>query len=222
MPCRAVLFDLDGTLLDTLEDLAHAANAALTACGYPTHSVPAYRMLVGAGVRKLFERALPPDKVTPAEIERCAAVFREAYARGWNIHTRPYDGIRDMLECVAQRGLAMAVLSNKPDDFTQRCVREYFPDVPFALVLGEKPGVPPKPDPTGARQIVAALGIPPEEFLYLGDTSIDMETARLAGMCPVGALWGFRSREELVGAGAAIVIARPGELLDHLATQCQP
>jgi phosphoglycolate phosphatase len=173
-------------------------------------------------MRKLFERALPPDKVTPAEIERCAAALRKSYGNGWNIHTRPYDGIRDMLECVAQRGLAMAVLSNKPDDFTQTCVREFFPDVPFTLVLGEKPGVTPKPDPTGARQIVAALGIPPQEFLYLGDTSIDMQTARLAGMRPVGALWGFRSREELVGAGAEIVIARPCELLDHLKTQRIP
>ncbi len=213
MPCRAVLFDLDGTLLDTLEDLAHAANAALSACGHPTHSVPAYRMLVGAGVRKLFERALPPDRMTPAEIERCSAVFREAYGKGWNVRTRPYDGIRDMLDAVAKRGIAMTVLSNKPDDFTQTCVREFFPDVPFALVLGEKPGVPPKPDPTGARRIVAALGIPPEEFLYLGDTSIDMETARLAGMRPVGALWGFRSREELEGAGAATVIEQPREFI---------
>jgi phosphoglycolate phosphatase len=213
MPCRAVLFDLDGTLLDTLEDLAHAANAALSACGHPTHSVPAYRMLVGAGVRKLFERALPSGRVTPAEIERCAAVFREAYGKGWNIRTRPYDGIDDMLEQVAQRGLAMAVLSNKPDDFTQTCVREYFPDVPFALVLGEKPGVPPKPDPTGARHIVAVLGISPEEFLYLGDTSIDMETARLAGMRPVGALWGFRSQEELVAAGAEIVLEQPRDFI---------
>jgi phosphoglycolate phosphatase len=210
---RAVLFDLDGTLLDTLADLAQAANAALTACGYPAHSAPAYRMLVGAGVRKLFERALPPGTVTPQEIERCAAVFRDAYGKGWNIHTRPYDGIRDMLAGVAQRGLAMAVLSNKPDDFTQTCVREYFPDVSFALVLGEKPGVPPKPDPTGARQIVAAIGIPREEFLYLGDTSIDMETARLAGMRPIGALWGFRSREELVGAGAEVVIEQPRDFV---------
>ena len=216
MPSRAVLFDLDGTLLDTLEDLAHAANAALSACGHPTHSVPAYRMLVGAGVRKLFERALPAGKGSPAEIERCAAVFREAYGKGWNVHTRPYGGIREMLEAVAQRSIAMAVLSNKPDDFTQTCVREFFPDVPFALVLGEKPGVPPKPDPTGARQIVAALGIPPEEFLYLGDTAIDMETARVSGMRPVGALWGFRSREELVRAGAEIVIAQPGELLNFI------
>jgi phosphoglycolate phosphatase len=222
MPYRAVLFDLDGTLLDTLEDLANAANTALTACGYPTHSVPAYRMLVGAGVRRLFERALPPGTVTLQEIERCAAVFREAYGKDWNIHTRPYDGIREMLDEVAQRGIAMTVLSNKPDDFTQTCVHEFFPDVPFTLVLGEKPGTPPKPDPTGARQIVAALGIPPEEFLYLGDTSIDMETARIAGMRPIGALWGFRSREELVGAGAEIVIARPGELLDHLESQRQP
>jgi phosphoglycolate phosphatase len=210
---RAVLFDLDGTLLDTLEDLAHAANTALTACGYPTHSVPAFRLLVGAGVRKLFERALPPGTVTPQAIERCAAVFREAYGKGWNIHTRPYDGVRDMLEGVALRGLAMTVLSNKPDDFTQTCVREFFPDVSFALVLGEKPGVPPKPDPTGALQIVEALGIPPEEFLYLGDTSIDMETARLAAMRPVGALWGFRSREELVGAGAATVIEQPRDFI---------
>jgi len=217
MPCRAVLFDLDGTLLDTLEDLADAGNAALKACGYPTHSVTAYRMLVGAGVRKLFERALPAEAATqPAEIDRCAAVFRDVYGRSWHIHSRPYDGIPEMLAALTARGIAMAVLSNKPDEFTQACVREFFPEVPFDLVLGEKAGIPPKPDPSGARHIVATLGIPAAEFLYLGDTAIDMETARLAGMCPVGALWGFRSQEELVGAGAQFLIARPIELLESL------
>jgi phosphoglycolate phosphatase len=216
MPHRALLFDLDGTLLNTLEGITLAGNAVLAESGFATYSVNAYRLLVGAGVRKLFERALPPHAATPALIESCAGRFRDAYRTTWTTGTRAYDGIPELLGELARRQLPMAVLSNKPDEFTQQCVREYFANAPFAAVLGERQGVPPKPDPTGARQIVKALGIPPGQFLYLGDTSIDMETARSAGMTPLGALWGFRDREELVAAGAKGVIAHPRELLEWL------
>lgn len=216
MPHRAVLFDLDGTLLNTLEDIATAGNAALAECGFASYTTDEFRLLVGAGVRKLFERALPPDAVTPDSIDRCVAKFRDIYRTTWNIHTRPYEGVPELLEELVGRRVSLAVLSNKPDEFTRQCVHEYFANVPFAAVLGEKPGVPPKPDPTGARQIAAALGLPAGEFLYLGDTDIDMETARSAGMTPLGALWGFRSREELVAAGAGGVIAHPREVGDWL------
>jgi phosphoglycolate phosphatase len=212
MPHRAVLFDLDGTLLDTLEGIALAGNAVLAECGFATYTADEYRLLVGAGVLKLFERALPPHAATPALIELCAGRFRDVYRTTWTTGTQPYDGIPELLDELARRQLPMAVLSNKPDEFTQQCVREYFANVPFAAVLGEQPGVPPKPDPTGARQIVSALGVPPGEVLYLGDTSIDMETARRAGMTPLGALWGFRSREELVAAGARAVIGHPRDV----------
>lgn len=216
MPHRAVLFDLDGTLLNTLEGIALAGNAVLAESGFATYSVNEYRLLVGAGVRKLFARALPPHAATPAQIESCADRFSDVYRSTWSVGTLPYDGIPELLDELVRRRLPMAVLSNKPDEFTQQCVRDYFANVPFAAVLGEQPGVPPKPDPTGARQIVAALGVPPDEILYLGDTSIDMETARSAGMTPLGALWGFRDRDELVAAGAKGVIAHPRELLEWL------
>lgn len=216
MAHRALLFDLDGTLLNTLEGIALAGNAVLAQSGFATHSVDEYRLLVGAGVRKLFERALPPHAATPAQIELCAGRFRDVYRTTWTTGTQPYDGIPELLDELTSRQLPMAVLSNKPDEFTQQCVREYFANVPFAAVLGEKPGVPPKPDPAGAFQIVAALGVSPDEILYLGDTAIDMETAHSAGMTPLGALWGFRDREELVAAGAKGVIAHPRELLEWL------
>lgn len=229
MSIRAVLFDLDGTLLDTLVDVANAANAALREGGFPEHPLESYRHLLGGGMQRLFADALPLDARTPEQIEQSVAACRRHYDRNWNKTTRPYAGVPELVVALRKRGLNVAVLSNKPHDFTRRCIQAHFgengeegaigdslggPIGPFQLVVGQRLGVPAKPDPTSALEIAATLRVQPEEFLYLGDTSIDMQTARDAGMHPIGVLWGFRDREELIGAGAEAVIGKPLELLE--------
>lgn len=213
MDYSAVIFDLDGTLLDTLDDIGEAANRVLIQRGFAPHPPDSYRYFVGEGVRVLFERSLPVEARTADVLAACAEDFRRAYAECWNVQTRPYDGIEDLLAALVGRGVRLAVLSNKPDVFTKLCVREYFPRFPFAAVLGQRDGTPRKPDPAAAREIAAAMDLAPERFVYLGDTAVDMQTALAAGMFPVGALWGFRPVAELLSGGAREVIDRPAELL---------
>ncbi len=213
---NAVLFDLDGTLLDTIEDLADAMNGVLAELGLPTPSLDEHKFCVGDGVRNYIVRALPEERRDDeALIARITPRYRQRYAAGWACKTRPYDGIADMLAGLGQRGLRLAVLSNKPDDFTREMVAHYFPDVAFEIVRGALPDVPLKPDPSSALALAEQMGLAPGRFLYLGDTATDMKTARGAGMFAVGALWGFRPREELQGAGAQALIAHPTELLEH-------
>lgn len=214
MDYTAAVFDLDGTLLDTLTDLANAANAVLARQGYPTHPVTDYRRFIGAGVETLFARALPPGAGDRERIARCIRQFEEAYTHHWNIHTRPYPDVIEMLAALQARQIKMAVLSNKPHRFTERCVAEFLPAVKFELVLGQRQGVPRKPDPAGALEIATALAVPVDQCIYAGDSTIDMETARRAGMVPIGVTWGFQSRTDLEQNGAPTLIERPLELLD--------
>jgi len=216
MRFRAVLFDLDGTLLDTLEDLADAMNEALAQMNLPPHPVAAYRHFVGDGVVNLARRALGPERSDSPTVQDCVARMRDAYSRCWDRKTCPYDGVPELLDELSRRGLPLAVLSNKPDDFTRLCVERLLPRWRFAAVQGVTDHVPPKPDPAGVARVVERLGVPPETFLYLGDTATDMRTAGAAGMFAVGALWGFRDAEELRGAGAAALIERPEDLLGLL------
>lgn len=213
---KAAIFDLDGTLLDTLEDLADSGNEMLETQGFPTHPTDAYRIFVGDGVRVLMERILPEDARVEPTISECKAVYREIYARRWNAKTRPYEGIPEMLDELVARGLKLAVLSNKPHEATVQCITELAGDWPWEIILGMRDGVPKKPDPAGAHDIVEHLGIPPKNCLYVGDTSVDMQTAKAAGFYAVGVLWGFRERDELVENGAEIVIERPEQLLKLL------
>lgn len=213
---KAILFDLDGTLLDTLDDIAASANEVLAAEGAAVHPHEAYRAFIGDGVAVLFARALPPGYGGDELIERCVQRYRETYGRIWNQRTRPYAGIPALLRSLRERGLPTAVLSNKPHEFTCRCVEHFFPEHPFAVVLGARPGVPHKPDPTAALDICCRLGVTPEQVVYLGDSSVDMGTARAAGMYAVGATWGFRSRDELLAYGAAALVDEPLELLPLL------
>jgi phosphoglycolate phosphatase len=214
MTYRAVIFDLDGTLLDTLADIGRAANEVLARLDFPTHPLDAYRYFVGDGVGMLFTKALPAGAVREDVLARCGAEFREAYGRGWNVETRVYDGVPELLDELANRGRKLAVLSNKPDSFTKDCVRHYLSAWRFEAVLGQREGVPRKPDPAAAGEILNQLATPAEQVLYLGDTAVDMQTARAAGVYPVGALWGFRPAEELVEAGAEVLIEHPLQLLD--------
>ena len=216
MNYQAVIFDLDGTLLDTLEDIADAANRVLVDKGFPSHSVDAYRYFVGDGIRILMSRVLPEEKRDDETIEECVKSFREEYDHNWNVKTRPYEGIPEMLDEMTARGLKLAVLSNKPDDFTKKCVAELLGKWNFEVVLGYHSQIPPKPDSSGAFQIVEQMDVQPEHILYLGDTDIDMKTAVAGGMFPVGALWGFRSLEELKNGGAREVIERPQDILGLL------
>jgi phosphoglycolate phosphatase len=207
----AVLFDLDGTLADTIADLANATNHALTQLGCPTHPVAEYRHMVGDGAHTLCQRALPAGRQDRAE--EAVRLMRAHYREHCFDLTRLYPGIPELVAELHRRRLRLAVLSNKPDDFTKRMIAHYFPQSPFAVVSGQVPDVPLKPDPTSALQIAKTMGVPPAEWFYLGDTNTDMRTARAAGMRAVGVLWGFRERAELIESGAEFLAQTPDDVL---------
>jgi phosphoglycolate phosphatase len=214
---KAILFDLDGTLLNTLEDLADAVNRVLDQRGFPMHPLDAYRYFVGDGSLLLVKRALPVSNRDDAElVASCLAAFLDEYGRNWMVKTRPYDGVATLLDALTERGLKMVVLSNKKDEITKKTVSLFLSKWRFDAVVGQREEVPTKPDPAGAIEIVKLLGIVPGEFVYVGDTAVDMKTAVAAGMLPVGALWGFRNRKELLEGGACALISRPVGLLEVL------
>lgn len=216
MPYKAILFDVDGTLLNTLEDLSGAVNRVLAGKGFPTHKLEAYRYFIGDGSAMLITRALPEEKRNDDTIRSCIEMFIEDYGRNWNVRTKPYDGVTEMLDALMARGLKIAALSNKPHEFTKRCVNHLLPNWPFEVVLGYRDAVPLKPDPASALEVAKRLNIPPVDFLFLGDSAVDMKTAIAAGMYPVGVLWGFRPIEELQENGAQALIERPLEILNLL------
>ncbi|HAU36546.1 MAG TPA: HAD family hydrolase [Phycisphaerales bacterium] len=213
---KAVLFDLDGTLLDTIDDLADSMNDVLARNGFPAHGVAEYKYFVGDGIVNLVRRALPADRRDEQTLARLVAEQRREYGRRWADKTRPYDGIPQLLDALSERGLALAVLSNKPHETTQAVVAKFLSRWTFAVVRGEGPHTPAKPDPTGATQVAAQLGLPPAQCLYVGDTDTDMKTATAAGMYAAGALWGFRTADELRRHGAKTLLAHPRELLKLL------
>lgn len=213
---RAVLFDLDGTLLNTLDDIADAMNTTLVSFGIAPWEKDVYRYLVGNGARVLAERAAR-DRQDLAD--QVLAAYQRRYEAHLMDKTRPYDGMTDTLRKLKNLGIPMFVLSNKPDADTRRIITRSFPDIPFAHVQGQLPDVPRKPDPAAALQIADQAGISPEDFWYVGDTSVDMECAVRAGMKAVGALWGYRTRTELEGSGAEYLIRYPEELVRILEEQ---
>ena len=216
MNFRAVLFDLDGTLLDTLDDLADSANLALRRLGLPEHAAEAYKLFVGNGIENLVRRAVPENRRDAATLAECLKLTRENYAARWAEKTRPYEGVPQLLDALTARDMSMAVFSNKPEDFTRLCVERLLATWHFEIVLGATPALPKKPDPAGAHEIARHFQLPPAEVLYLGDTDTDMQTAVAAGMFPVGALWGFRDAKELTASGARVLIERPLDLLPLL------
>lgn len=213
---KAIVFDLDGTLLDTLEDLADSMNSVLSSCGFPTHPADIYKEFVGEGVEYLVSRALPEEERDPKKIRDYIQEMRREYEKHWNQKTRPYDGISNLLDRLVRLNLKLSILSNKPHDFTVKMVQYFLPLWVFSPVLGAKEDAPKKPDPFSALRITQVLKVQPRECLYLGDTKIDMQTARAAGMYAVGALWGFRSRDELLSSGAQALISHPMVMLDLL------
>ena len=214
---RAVLFDLDGTLLDTLQDLAHSMNIVLQRFGFASHPLEAYKYFVGDGMATLVRRTLPePQRNQEATVAACLASMIETYREHWMEQTRPYPGIPELLDQLSAKNLKLSVLSNKPDDFTRMMVERLLPRWHFEWVFGERPNVARKPDPGGALEIARRSGVPPEAFAYLGDTATDMITANAAGMYAVGVLWGFRPAGELTANGADTLISKPAELLELL------
>ncbi len=212
----AVLFDMDGTLLDTLRDIAESMNAVLGARGLPPHPVDRYRDFVGDGMETLARRVLPPGRDDDRTMRDMVAGMRSEYARRWHRHSALYPGMDRLLDALRERGMPLAILSNKPDDFTKEMAARLLGRWEFAVVAGMKDGVAKKPDPAGALEIAREMGIEPGEFVYLGDTGTDMKTAMRAGMFPVGVLWGFRGAQELRENGARRLLGSPLDLLDVL------
>ncbi|HWQ78419.1 MAG TPA: HAD family hydrolase [Anaerovoracaceae bacterium] len=213
MNYRAVIFDLDGTLLDTVDDLADSMNAALKHWGFPEHTASDYKRLIGNGLRNLAEVSLPGPNRDDETIDCCLSYMRAEYEKRWSEKTRPYPGIPELLDELARRQIKMAVLSNKAHTFTRKIIETLLPDWKFDAVFGERLSIPRKPDPQTSFEIAGLLDIPVEEFIFLGDSGVDMKTAHAAGMLPVGALWGFRPMEELKENGAKFLISKPLELL---------
>jgi phosphoglycolate phosphatase len=210
---KGVIFDLDGTLLDTLADIANAANSVLAQHGFPTHPLSQYRTYVGEGVRVLMSRALPLPHRDEATLNACLTTMKVEYVRHLNQTARPYPGIPELLDELRRRNLLLAVLSNKPDEYAAPCIHDFFGLSLFNPILGLRSDRPRKPDPAGAFEIAAQWGATAPTILYLGDSGTDMMTARNAGMFPVGALWGYRDAEELTSAGAQRLLKKPADLL---------
>lgn len=211
MNVKTVIFDLDGTLLDTLGDLADATNEALRRHGYPTRTDEEVCAFVGNGIRNLMRRALPAGTEDDT-VSKCLADFRVHYDAHMMCRTRPYPGISELLIALRERSIRMGVLSNKYDPAAKTLTAHYFPGL-IDLTFGERPGVPRKPDPTAPRELLATLGATQNTTLYVGDSGVDMETAKNAGLYAVGVTWGFRGRGVLAEAGANALIDHPSELL---------
>ena len=216
MPChalQAVVFDLDGTLVDSLRDLAEATNASLQAAGYPPRPLEEYPLMVGNGARRLIERALG-ERCTPELTGQLLADFVRIYDEGCLRRTAPYPGIPEAVTALKERGLRLAVVTNKPEEQADKIVSHFFGPHVFTCVVGGRPGRAAKPDPAAALEVLAALGVPPAAALFVGDSDVDMQTAHNAGMRSAGAVWGFRGEEELRRAGAGILLRKPVEIVN--------
>ncbi len=211
---HAVIFDLDGTLLNTLGDLRAATNHALEVRGLPPHSMEEIRQFIGNGIRLLICRAMP-EGTPEAEIDAALDDFKAYYAAHIHDRTVPYDGIPQLLTALRKRGIKVAVLSNKIDSASQQLIEYFFPEK-TDVVFGEHVGVPRKPDPTSCRMVMQQLGVQPEQVLYVGDSGTDMQTAKNAGLYAVGVTWGFRSKEVLLENGADVLVHRPEQILQIL------
>ena len=213
---KLVIFDLDGTLLNTIADLAASTNHALAAYGYPTHPTEEYRFFVGNGINKLFERALPEGEKTEANVLK----IRQRFIPYYDVHcvdlTKPYPGIPELLKTLQQRSVQIAVASNKYQRATGKLIPYFFPDIHFTAILGQREGVPRKPDPQIVHEIMRMANVSTDEVLYVGDSNVDMQTANNARVDSVGVTWGFRPRAELEQGSPFAIIDKAEELLSFL------
>jgi phosphoglycolate phosphatase len=209
---KAVLFDLDGTLLDTLPDIRDAMNQVLASHDLPQHDCETYRGMIGWGIERLAELALPENRREEISVEALAAEMKRAYLAYPTDSTTPFDGIRGLVERLHRAGVRMAVLSNKMHELTTRLITDTWGEGVFHVVYGARDDLPKKPHPGAAQRIATEIGVEPWEMAFVGDTAIDMETAQVAGMYPVGVSWGYREVEELWMHGAAMVVSDPAEI----------
>lgn len=216
MATKLVIFDLDGTLLNTIGDLAEAANQMLALRKLPLHDYPTYCTFVGNGIMRLVERALPEELRTAEYVASARQDFLTYYIDHIDQKTTPYVGIPELLEALQERGIRLAVASNKFQAGTEKLIRSYFPEIRFEVVFGQRPDVPLKPDPTVVEEILTLTGVAREETLYVGDSGVDMVTAHAAGVRSVGVSWGFRQREELVESQAENIVDHAEEILSLL------
>lgn len=210
---KLIIFDLDGTLINSLDDLARSANHVLRGRGYPEHELSAYRRFVGNGITKLMERALPPNDRSPENVESVRDEFVAYYSLHKAESTAPYEGIIPLLQALKAKGVLLAVASNKFHVATVELVSHYFGKDFFDFVYGQRDGVAPKPDPTVVFDILRDAGVEKSETLYVGDSGVDMRTASNAGVCSVGVTWGFRDRAELLETGACHIVDHPIAIL---------
>jgi phosphoglycolate phosphatase len=212
---KGVIFDLDGTLLDTLEDIADSANEALNLAGFKSHPLDEYRFYVGNGVENLVKMMLPKG-CDDHMIARIVDDFKSAYERNYANKCQPYPGITDLLQKLRERGILMGVCSNKPDAFTQIMVKQYFKNIEFLAVTGERAGLPRKPDPAMVHYILEKMNLMADECLFVGDSDVDVKTANNSGLRSVGVKWGFRPIQELIDAKVTFTVTHPKEILDLL------
>ncbi len=211
---KALIFDLDGTLLNTIEDIADSCNMALEALGYPTHETEEYKYFIGDGIMKLMEKILPEEKSLDIEEQEKMRVLQDDFYIKKCNKTRPFDGILELLQELKQKGYKLAVISNKPDDQTQKIVATYFNPEIFDIITGNKPGYPTKPDTKLTNEIISQLGQKPENCAFIGDSDVDMMTAVNAKLLPIGVAWGFRTRDELLTNGAKHIVSYPLEIVE--------
>lgn len=210
---KYVIFDLDGTLLNTLDDLGDAGNYTCRQMGWPEHSMDAYKYFVGNGIEKLVERFTPEDHRTRAELKAAYDIFMPYYNAHKEDKTQPYAGIDGLLLALRASDIKFAVLTNKADHLAKPVMERYFPGV-FSFVQGALPGHPTKPDPTLLYELMKKMGAVPEETLFVGDSNVDIRTAKNGGLTGCGVLWGFRTREELLEEGADVLVETPEQLTD--------
>lgn len=209
---QGIIFDLDGTLLDTIEDISDSVNEVLDNYGFPNHGYDDYKLKIGNGFKNLLEKSLPED--TDIDINEALTLFIEAYSRRYQNKTKPYNGIIDLLDKLNQIGIKLGINSNKRNDYTNQLANKFFKDIPFIQILGERKGVPKKPNPASALEIASLMGLDPKEILYIGDSKTDLLTAKNADMHSVGVLWGFRSYDELAMYNATYIVNSPQEIVD--------
>ena len=208
---KAIIFDLDGTLVNSIEDLADSTNFALAQMGFPCHETGKYNYLVGDGIPKLIERALPCDKKTLENQRKCLELFMEYYRQHYYDKTRVYPGINELLQSLKNKGYKIAVVSNKAQEMAQKVVKKFFGNI-FDAVTGKIEGFATKPDPALTLEIVRQLGVKPENCILVGDSGMDMAAAVNGGLFPLGVLWGFRTKDELIENGAEYTVSSPSEI----------
>lgn len=210
---KLVIFDLDGTLVNSLADLANACNEALSRFGFPTHELDKYRYFVGDGIPMLINRILPEEQRSDERINDVKAVFDDIYSKSYDKLTRPYEGIEKLLDDLLAEGIKISVASNKADEFTQKIIRKMFGDR-FSYVSGKKPEFDKKPDPGIVFHIMEKLGAEKAETVFVGDSSVDMKTALNAGIDSIGCTWGFRTIEELRENKASYIAEKPADIFE--------